>query len=151
MSRHYADCAQKMAEYRGGEWDALYRFAEQVFSYLAVKTEIAEQLHPAYHAGDRATLTKIANELLPALKQKTAELALTHRTLWMEERTMVGWCHLDVRYAGVCARCDTAICLLNRFLDGTDTKIDELEEVRLHKPLHGFTSYSRIATPNLNI
>ena len=151
MSRHYAECEKKMAEYRGGEWNLLYRFAEQVFAYLAVKTEIAEQLHPAYHAGDRATLKKIANELLPALKQKTTELALTHRTLWMEERTMTGWCHLDVRYAGVCARCDTAICLLNRYLDGTDAKIDELEEVRLHKPLHGFTKYGSLATPNLNI
>jgi len=151
MSAHYIACEQKMAGYRGGAWDSLYRFAEQIFSYLAVKTTIAEQLVPAYKSGDRETLAKIANELLPALKEKVAALALTHRTLWMAERSMIGWCHLDYRYAGVGARCDTAIYLLNRYLNGEDEKIDSLEEVRLDKEVRGFTAFARIATPNIGI
>ena len=151
MSGHYAACAEKMSKYRGGEWDALYRFAELVFSYLSIKTAIAERLHPAYQAGDREALARIANEMLPALKAKTAELALAHRAIWMSERSMLGWCHLDYRYAGVGARCDTAIYLLNRYLSGEDERIDSLEEARLNREIRGFTRFSRIATPNINI
>lgn len=151
MSDHYAACEKKLASYQGGKWHDLYRFTEAVFSYLAVKTKIAELLVPAYRKGDRETLSHIAKELLPALKEKTTALALLHRTLWMAERTMIGWCHLDYRYAGVVARCDTAILLLERYLNGEDEKIDSLEEVRLDKGLSGFITFSRIATPNINI
>ena len=151
MSDHYAACEKKLASYQGGKWHDLYRFTEAVFSYLAVKTKIAELLVPAYRKGDRETLSTIAKEMLPALKEKTSALALLHRTLWMAERTMIGWCHLDYRYAGVVARCDTAILLLERYLNGEDEKIDSLEEVRLDKGLSGFITFSRIATPNINI
>ena len=34
---------------------------------------------------------------------------------------------------------------------GEDEKIDSLEEVRLNREIRGFTSFSRIATPNINI
>ena len=151
MSGHYAACQQKMAAYQGGPWEDLYRFAEAIFAYLAVKTKIAERLVPAYRSGDRETLSRIAKELLPELKEKTAALAQLHRDLWMAERTMIGWCNLDYRYAGVVARCDTAILLLNRYLNGEDAKIDSLEEVRLDRKLSGFNTFTRIATPNINI
>jgi hypothetical protein len=151
MSGHYAACEKKMASYQGGPWDDLYRFAEGVFAYLAVKTRIAEQLVPAYRSGDRQMLAKIAGEWLPELKEKTASLALLHRSLWMAERTMIGWCSLDYRYAGVVARCDTAILLLDRYLSGQDAGIDSLEEVRLDRSLSGFNAFCRIATPNINI
>ncbi len=46
-------------------------FTAKCFDYLALKTEIAEKLYPAYRAGDRAALTVIAEQLLSALKEKT--------------------------------------------------------------------------------
>jgi hypothetical protein len=63
---------------------------------------------------------------------------------------MIGWCNLDIRYAGVVARCETACFLLKRYLNGADERIDSLEELRLPKAIRGFNSYGRIATPNLN-
>ena len=151
MSAHYAACEQKMHIDAEDDWTDLYRFAKSIFSYLALKTKIAEQLIPAYRNKDHQVLSHIANDLLPALKEKTTTLAQLHRSLWMAERTMMGWCHLDYRYAGVVARCDTAILLLNRYLTGEDAQIDSLEEVRLDKSLSGFPAFSRIATPNISI
>lgn len=149
MSEHYAACAERMKTHRGGRWDFLYRFAEQIFAYLAVKTQIAERLVPAYKSGDRKTLEEIASHLLPDLKEKVEGLRLSHRDIWMQQRTMIGWCNLEIRYAGVAARCETAILLLERYLSGEDDRIDSLEEVRLEKKIGGFNKYCQISSPNL--
>ncbi len=151
MSGHYAACAAKMATYQGGRWNSLYRYVQEIFEYLAIKTAIAEKLVPAYKSGDRDTLTDIAQVQLPKLKACAETLLLTHRELWRSEYKMLGWCNLDYRYAGVAARCTSAIDLLNRYLSGEDASIDSLEEPRLDRPLHGFTAFSRLATPNLTI
>ena len=47
----------------------------------------------------------------------------------------MGWSNLDVRYGGVAARCDTAVYLINHYLDGKDVVIEELEQERLYCPL----------------
>lgn len=149
MSGHYAACAQKMKGYAGGEWDSLYDFAYRVFDYLAVKTLIAEKLVPAYKQSNRDVLAEISGELLPLLKEKTVAVHEAHKALWFDRLKVTGWANLDIRYAGVVARCDTAKMLIDRYLDGKDSAIEELEEVRLYKPLSGFVHYSAIASPNL--
>ena len=63
----------------------------------------------------------------------------------------MGWQNLDIRYAGVVARCDTAIEQITDYLDGKISKIEELEEERLNKWLSGFVQYSDIATVNIKI
>ena len=138
-----------MKEYQGGRWDGLYRMAEAVFDYLAVKCLIGENLVRAYKEKDRETLGEIADSLLPLLKEATADLRRLHRELWMEERTLIGWCNLEIRYAGVEARCETAQLVLERYLQGMDKAIDSLEEPRLKSPLSGFIHYSQIASVNL--
>ena len=151
MSEHYRFARETMKQYSGGRWNYLYRFAESVFDYLAAKTEIAEKLVPAYKSGDRATLEKIAYELLPALKEKTKAVHLMHRDIWFSSFKVIGFANLDVRYSGVEGRCDTAIYLLNEYLSGKTDKLPELEEERLHKNLNAFGTYSNFVTPNIKI
>jgi hypothetical protein len=153
ISGHFAAATAEMRhaceERPDDPWCYLYAFARDVFDYLTIKTLIAEQLYPAYQNGDKAILREIADLLLPLLKEKTRVVHEAHRALWLRERKDIGWCNLDVRYAGVAARCDTAILLLGRYLSGEVERIDALEEVRLHKDIGGFGHYSHIATPNL--
>lgn len=153
VSPHYGEAAKRMAVYAEGEgeWQSLYAFAAMVFDYLAVKSLIAENLRPAYLRGDRALLSEIAEILLPALKESVIRVHKAHRDLWMDRNKIIGWQNLDIRYAGVAARCDTAKLLIERYLAGEDETMAELEEPRLHKPLDGFVQYSAIATPNLKI
>ena len=150
MSGHYAAYAKKMNDYTG-KWEYLYKFASKVFDYLAIKTLIAENLVFAYKAGDKAKLSEISEVLLPALREKTVALHNAHKTIWFDEYKIVGWSNLDVRYAGVVARCDTAKMLIDAYLDGKTDTIEELEVERLDKVVRGFTSYSQIATPNIRI
>ncbi|MBQ8583090.1 MAG: beta-N-acetylhexosaminidase [Clostridia bacterium] len=149
MSDHYAYARELMKGYSGGEWGYLYDYAVAVFDYLAKKTEIAELLYPAYKAGDRATLKKIADELLPALREATDKVHKEHKRTWHHTYKAIGWANLDVRYGGVKERCDTAAWMINSYLSGELDSIEALEEDRLNKSLSGFVHYSGIATPNL--
>ncbi len=155
FSRKMSDHYRKTAElYRGKSderWGYLYDYAYAVFNYLALKTEIAENLVPSYKSGDKETLKRISEELLPALKTATEAVHREHKSLWFANNKVIGWANLDVRYGGMAARCDTAKYLIDRYLSGEDSAIEELEEVRLEKGLSGFVQYNRIVTPNIKI
>ena len=132
----------------GSRWEYLYNFAYLVFDYLSAKTAVAERIVPAYNAGDRDTLAVIARDELPALIAKTEAVHEAHREMWFDGRNVIGWCNLDIRYAGVAARCKTAKLLLERYLDGKIDAISSLAETRLEKKPSGFSHYSDMATPN---
>ena len=148
MGGHYAAYAKKMSEYKGGEWDYLYRFAETVFDYLATKCLIAENLVPAYKSGDRAMLSEISEKLLPLLKEKTAAVHSAHKKMWFDNLKVQGWSNLDYRYGGTAARCDTAKYFVDAYLNGEIDSIPELDDPRLNQPFHGFVRFGSIRTPN---
>ena len=149
MSGHYEKCAEKFESYRQDDWSYLYDFAYKVFDYLAVKTKIAENLVPAYKANDRETLAEISRVLLPKLKEKAVAVHQAHKKTWFQSYKAFGWSNMDVRYAGVVARCETAQLLIEEYLSGKIEIIESLEEERLYKGLNGFVHYSSISSPNL--
>ena len=151
MSEHYKMCAETYVSKNEGEWGYLYEYAYRVFDYLAEKTYIAERLYPAYKAGDKDTLRELCDVHFPALKKKTVAVHNVHRTAWFRNNKVIGWQNLDTRYAGMAARCDTAMMLIGGYLDGTFDKVEELEEERLYKGLSGFIHYSNINTVNIKI
>lgn len=151
MSEHYKMCAAEFKDKNEGEWGYLYEYAYRVFDYLAVKTYIAERLYTAYKAGDKATLKELCEVYFPSLKEKTVAVHNVHRATWFRNNKVIGWQNLDTRYAGIAARCDTAMLLINSYLNGECDKIEELEEERLEKGLSGFIHYSGINTVNIKI
>ena len=151
LSGHYADVRDRMHAIPRDKWGYLYDLAKYIFDYMATKCEIAERLHPAYRAGDRATLAEIRDTLLPALREKTVRVHRAHKAVWFGSNKVTGWQNLDIRYGGVAARCDTAIELLDDYLSGRRDHLDELDEPRLEKGLSGFIQYNMIATPNIKI
>ena len=146
MSEFYRENAQKMAQYHG-KFEDLYRCAQTVFEYLAVKTQIAETLVDAYKAGDKNTLSTICYDLLPVVKQKITEIRSMHFKLWRRNSKIFGWANKEYLYAGMAARCDTAMLLLDEYLTGKTHRIEELDEPHLSKPLNAFYGCSGIATP----
>ena len=145
MHAHYRKYAEKMRLTEKDRWSYLYDFAAVVFEYLAIKSEIAENLVTAYKAGDRETLQRIANVLLPALYQKAGEVHRMHRAIWFRNLKPFNWSILDARYGGMEARCLDARERISDYLCGKIDLLEELEEERLHKPLSGFNSHARIA------
>lgn len=151
MSDHYRATAELYRGKSDEKWGFLYDYAYAVFNYLALKTEIAENLVPAYKSGDRDMLKRISRVLLPDLRLATETVHREHKKVWFADNKIIGWANLDVRYGGMEARCDTAIYLIERYLSGEDSRIEELEEERLEKGLSGFVQYNRIVTPNIKI
>ena len=148
MSEHYKESLEMIKKHRySGEWDYLYEYCEAVFDYLYIKCYIAERLYPAYHAGDRECLKKIASELLPDLRKKTERVHAIHRSIWFKYNKDQGFLNNDIHYGGMIARIDYAIIKLNAYLNGECDKLGELEEARLEKSLWAFSPYSMIATP----
>ena len=144
MSGHFAAHAEKMKSFAGGEWDYLYRFAQKVFEYQSLKSLVSEALVPAYKAGDREALLKIAEEQLPTLKKQLAEIHKIHKAIWFDKLKMQGWQMLDCRYGGLIARFDTAAELIKGYLDGEYETLSSLDEPRLKKPLNAFVRYPAI-------
>ena len=152
MSDHYANTAKAFVGRENDEkWGYLYDLAYKVMDYLAEKTYIAENLVPAYLSGDKELLRKIAEIHLPALKEKTVSVHMSHKNAWFRNNKIIGWQNLDIRYGGVVARCDTAIMLIEQYLNGDLDTLEELDEKRLHKGLGGFITYSAVATVNKKI
>ena len=146
MSGHYKKYAEKMRGY-SGKWNNLYSFAAEVFNYLAIKCEIAEKAVPSYKAGDKESLKYISETLLPKLIKATEKVHEMHKEMWFKTNKITGWSNLDIRYAGVKARCETARMIINKYLSGEYNKIEEFEGERLGKPFNGFMPYFKMATP----
>jgi hypothetical protein len=147
MSAHYRASLEKYSKYSGGKWDFLYSHVRVVFEYLAIKTEIAEKLHPAYNSGDRETLKYIAEKLLPAFIDVAERAHESHRKVWFRDNKSSNFASVDIKYGGVKERAKTAKMLLDAYLSGEIKTIEELDEVRLSKGISGFMAYRRIATP----
>lgn len=150
MSRHYKDCAERMKTYKG-KWNSHYELAFLIFDYLAIKTEISEKAVSAYQRKDRETLSDISGVMIPKLSEAVEKIHMAHRKMWFENNKTIGWSNLEVRYAGVKARCNTAVFLIESYLKGENDAIEAFEIKRLHKPLNGFIHYSSIATSIIDI
>ena len=151
MSSHYAKYAEIFKEAKEDSFKDLYDFAYKVFDYLAIKTLIAENLQPAYKQGDKQKLKEISDVLLPLLKRKTEYVYKAHKNLWLSHYKSLGLSNLEVRYAGVMARCVTAKEFIDAFLEGKLECIEGLEQTRLKKPQSGFIQYAAISSPNIKI
>ncbi len=147
MSAHYKAVFERMCKYPcEGRWAYLYDHAINVMEYLALKTEIAENIAPAYKNGDKEMLAKIAGSLLPRFYEAAKRTHESHREVWFRDNKAMNWAQIDIRYAGVRARAKSAIMLLNAYLDGEIEEIEELAEERLPRGFSGFMNYNRFAT-----
>ena len=145
MSEHYASQVYKFKDV-GGKWQFFYDYAASVFSFLAVKTKIAETLWPAYQAKDMDTLKHIANELLPELILLYDETYEGHITVWNYHCRQLGWCATDIKWGGLEHRIKSAKRMLDAYLNGKVNKIEALESARLHRGTHPFMTYLQTST-----
>ena len=150
MSDHYKKYAEKMRACADGrqddQWNYLYDLSAAVFDALSTKTFVAERLQPAYQRGDRELLREMADVHLPLLADKLSRLHAVHKRIWLAHNKDLGGSYIDRHYAGLVARANTAIELLNAYLNGEREEIESLAEMRLHKSLSGFAQYPRLAT-----
>ena len=138
-------------KYSGSNRYYLYDLAYKIFDYLALKTKIAENLVSAYRRGDKENLRLICDAYLHDLEKKTIAVHEANRVAWKRNNKPFGWINLDVRYAGVAARCKSARIEINEYLSDKTARLETLDETRLNQNLNCFIEYSAISSPNLKI
>ena len=129
---HYEKMAEQYIGYtsRGDGWEWLYEFCYYVFKVLALKCYIGEKIAPAYKSGDKATLTYILSEKLPALESAWMELAESHHTHKDNYLRPFGAEVIDRMYGPQIMRTKYAMRRLNDYLKGYVDTLPELAEER---------------------
>lgn len=137
MRSHYGKLSEifENAHAKDNRLNQMFRFYHLVCRALEYKAEAGVRLLEAYRAGNNE-LKKYLDFYLPELKKRMQDLHEFHRVIWMQTYKHLGWDVLDMRYAAVEARIDTAKVLIEAYLAGEINVIEELEEKRL--PFDGF-------------
>jgi len=133
LDKHYEDLAAKLKEMigRNGDYDNIFEFSYNVANTLAIKSELGLRVTKAYTNNDRETLKKIADVDLPECMKRMAELRKCHMNIWFKLYKNLGWDVMDMRYASLISRMDSAITEINMYLNGELESLEELEEERL--------------------
>jgi hexosaminidase len=98
---------------------------------LADKAELGRRLLDAYRRGDRRSLARERNVVIPRLIKAVGRLHEAHRAIWFELYKPNGWEIIDNRYAALAGRLQSASLRLGDYLAGRVSSLPELDEPRL--------------------
>lgn len=139
------------------ELDFLFEVPEKLCHVLELKAAIGSDLKTAYDNKDHETLQAITEKVLPEIIDRVDKLREMHRNQWFKVNKPFGFEVIDIRYGGLVNRIDTAIARLTDYLNGSISKIEELEADRLYyspamenaSTLGWCSYYYRMASPNV--
>jgi len=92
---------------------------------------MSKQLVTAYKAGDRSTVARIAGEEIPQLAERIRIYHKAFRRQWMQENKTFGFDVMDIRIGGLQAQLETSKEILEDWVSGKRTRVEELEAPRL--------------------
>ncbi len=127
----YAAKVLSEAAQRSPSLGYMFDLLANLSSVLAIKSRVGIQAQQAYKAGDRQTLRKIAQEVLPELLARFDKFHKSMYVQWMTECKANGYEVLDLRIGGLESRTRTAIMRIEMYLDGKIDRLEELDEERL--------------------
>jgi len=161
MASFYKPLTKKLNSVNNlGIFESAYDVIRKISSLLENKADFGVRLKEAYDKNDKEALSNLAEECR-VIKEKAEELRVAHKRAWMEYYSPFGWEVYDIRYGGMLARIETCKERILDYLNGTISKIEELEEERLRLDLMPIGSeprfggdfiwrrYNAIATTNI--
>ena len=126
------------------------QYAKLLFEIVKEKARILRDLREKYLADDRAWLTQLAQEGIPALINQYAKLMGIHRRMWERDYKRYGWEVVCLRYGGAMARLADVADELVRYLSGELKTIAELDETPLN-PARFAQHYALMVTPSAQL
>lgn len=155
---HYDSCEKQLREIRehAGEFSNLFDMYCRLAKILAQKSTLGVQLRQAYQENKKDELAKIAQIVLPALKQLVLEFKQAYSKVWFHESKGHGFEVIDLRLGGLMSRIDTVSERLKLYLNSEISVIEELEDTLLPFAQGGesdqnyksFNQYSNTVTQN---
>ncbi|NLD88328.1 MAG: beta-N-acetylhexosaminidase [Clostridiales bacterium] len=145
LNAHYEELAKKFkaACDRNGDYNEFFEYNYHVAHTLAMKSEAGLRLTEIYKSGDKVALKNFVDSYLPELRERVVNLRRVHMNHWYDIYKSFGWDIMDMRYGSLLTRIDSAVEVVNMYLEGKLSTIEELDEVRL--PYNGHEGVIRYA------
>lgn len=131
--KRYEYAAKVLAEaaQRSPSLGYMFDLLAKLSKVLAIKSRVGIDAQIAYKAGDKDTLKKISDTVLPELLERFDAFHKSMYVQWTTECKANGYEVLDLRIGGLEARTKTCITRLNMYLNGEIDRLEELDEDRL--------------------
>jgi hypothetical protein len=116
----------KKAEKTAGEYAYIFKYMADLCSFLAVKADLGIKTRAAYRSGDKAAIKAIVKDYNLALT-RLKTFYHSFYNVWHTENKPFGWEVQDIRLGGLERRIKTCKSVLERYLAGELSHIDELD------------------------
>ena len=131
VGAYYAEAAKKLYAAKDSKFGYALEALATLCEVLELKSTLGLELHAAYRAGNKAELKRLANEVIPEIIERTKKHLKYFRKQWYKENKTFGFSTQDTRIGGLCERMNACAELVNMYLAGEVSKIEELECDRL--------------------
>lgn len=130
---YYQDLANRLETCRkeNPAYEKLFAFYRSLACTLAGKADLGVRLKKAYDAGDLSTLEALCEEVIPGIIGDLSTTAQLREELWMADAKPFGYELLDIKLSGTLARLTGTRRRLHAYLEGSITRLEELEAPRL--------------------
>ena len=130
LKTYFEDTLTALDGKGSGEYAPAFEVIRRLADLLIEKADFGVRLKAAYDAGDRDTLSAMADECDTVIAKLSA-LKKAHLDAWMRYSKAFGWEVMDGRYGILTARFETAKMRLGAYLAGEIDELEELTEERL--------------------
>jgi len=157
----YADCAAELGALalRGGSFAYLFDVQAKLCHALELKANLGVELKAAYDNEDKDALANFADVVIPEVTNRIESFYNAFRNAWLSESRPSGFDVQDLRIGGLLQRLRAAQSTVKAYLNGTLTRIEELEAERLYFDCReadsdkcitiGMNNYRTTCTPNI--
>ena len=119
---------ERLKKVDGGEFSSVFRLTEKFCEVMEYKFDLGAKTRKAYKEGNMFELKNLVENrykpLIPLLEE-FYDMFYTH---WHTEYKSFGWEVSDLRLGGIIQRIKTCTRRLLDYIEGKETKIDELEQ-----------------------
>ncbi len=130
---YYRKLAQDLENHvlDAGCYTRLFAYYHCMAQTLSEKADLGVRLKTAYDAHDLSTLQRISEDSIPHIIELMWKMKKLREDLWMADAKPFGYELIDLRLGGVIVRLESCSRRLERYIQGTITKLEELEGERL--------------------
>ena len=140
----YDSICENLADQRDDDAAADINHAWLLADFLRLKVAFRRDLLDAYESDDKASMSTIANEVLPEMIRACEAISDSIRKMWHKYFKPFGLEVLQIRQGGQTLRLKEAQCRIKEYIAGTIDSLAELEE-KTNQPTSDNT-YRYVAT-----
>ena len=127
VGEYYREAAKKLHAAKDTKFGYAIETLATLCDVLELKATLGIELRAAYRAGNKDELKRLADEVIPEIIVRTKEHLKAFRKQWYAENKTFGFSTQDARIGGLCERMSACAELVNMYLSGEVSKIEELE------------------------